>query len=67
MWWYRLLNRLGLRKDTILCMRQANTWQWPPHLGEKTAGNCDACNAPIYYEKQNAPFRKICHVCGDAF
>lgn len=63
MWFRRLLNRLGLAHDVLLCMRQEHTFVWPPHLGEKTAGKCANCYAPIFYEKQNAPFRKICNVC----
>lgn len=63
MWWVRLLNRLGLRRDTMVCMRQEETWRWPPWLGAKTAGKCDQCSADIFFEKQNEPFRKICTHC----
>jgi hypothetical protein len=63
MWFYRLLNRLGLRQDTIVCMCQEDTWCWPPHLGVRTEGQCASCVLPIYYERQNKPFRKICNRC----
>jgi len=58
------MNRLGLRKDILFCMRQEDTWNWPSHLGEKTAGKCSRCEAAVYYEKHNEPFVKVCHVCG---
>lgn len=65
MWFIRLLNRLGLRKDNIACIRQVDTWHWPNHLGKRTEGKCANCDAPIYYEQQNEPFRKVCqHCCG---
>lgn len=64
MWFYRLLNRLGLRKDTIVCIRQADAYFWPKYLGNRTDGKCEQCKTPIYYEEQNKPFRKICHACG---
>lgn len=60
----RLLNRWSLRKDTMLCMRQDETWVWGDHLGKKTPGTCAQCAAPIFYEVQNAPFHKICNHCG---
>ena len=68
MWFARLLNRLGLRDDEMVCIRQENTWRWGSHLGKRTAGECDKCGAPIYFEKQNKPFRKVCNHCawGDA-
>ena len=62
-WLQRFLNRIGWRKDTLVCMRQDETWCWPAHLGQRIAGECEQCTAPIYYEKQNKPFRKICHRC----
>ena len=58
------MNYLGFRKDTLLCMRQEDTWQWPDHLGTRTEGFCEKCHAPIYFEKQNKPFYKICNRCG---
>lgn len=63
MWWVRLLNWIGYRKDTIACMKQSQTWQWPLHLGEQTAGVCAECDEPIYFEKQNRVFHKICNEC----
>jgi hypothetical protein len=50
---------------TLICMRQADTWCWPPHLGKKTEGTCEQCNSPIYFEEQNGnlPLRKVCNVC----
>lgn len=64
MWWTRLLNRFGFRKDSLICMRQENTWRWSSHLGKKTEGKCCKCDASIYFEKQNSVFvNKICDVC----
>ena len=64
MWLMRILNFLGLRKDELLCMRQADTWRWPDNLGRRTAGYCYKCHAPIFFEKQNRCFRKkICNRC----
>ena len=63
MWFYRLLNRMGLRKDMMVCMCQEDTWQWPSHLGKKTVGECEKCHKPIYFEVQNKPFGKICNRC----
>lgn len=63
MWLRRLLNRLRIRKDTMICMRQEDTWCWPSHLGRRTNGECERCHAPIYFEKQNEVFRKICNRC----
>ena len=48
---------------TMVCVLQDETWRWPSHLGEKTEGDCAECGAPIYFEKQNKPFRKICNYC----
>lgn len=60
----RLLNKLGIRNDVLVCIRQDETWCWPDHLGERTSGQCVRCGAPIYYEKQNEVFQqKICHRC----
>ena len=64
MWWIRLLNRLRLRSDEMLCMHQEDTWHWPSHLGKRTEGKCSKCGEPIYFEKQNKPFRKVCNRCG---
>ena len=65
MWmsWLRLMNWLGWRKDKIACMRQEETWRWPAHLGERTEGDCVTCGSKIFYEKQNAPFQKVCNHC----
>lgn len=63
MWWLRFLNRIGWRKDTMTCIRQEDTWRWGSHLGAKTEGICAECNAPIYFEIQNKPFRKVCNRC----
>ncbi len=64
MWLLKLLNRLGIRRDKLICMRQENTYFWSANLGERTPGFCCECNAPIYFEKQNWVFkRKMCHVC----
>jgi len=63
MWYLRLLNRLGIRKDSMTCIRQDETWCWPDHLGEQTAGLCSKCNSPIYFEKQNWVFYKVCTRC----
>ena len=62
---YRLLLWLGwVKPPTMVCMRQEETWCWPAHLGKKTEGTCADCGAPIYFEEQNAGFRKICNHCG---
>ena len=64
MWWFRFLNWIGWRKDTIFVMCQEDTWTWGPWLGEKTAGKCSRCKLPIWYEKQNWVFpTKICNRC----
>ena len=64
LWWRRFLNRMGFRKDTLICMRQKDTWRWSDHLGEITSGHCMRCNAPIYFEKQNRFFeKKVCQRC----
>lgn len=55
-WWYR--------NATLVCMRQENTYIWGAHLGKKTPGVCQRCNAPIFFEEQNGIIgNKICHVC----
>jgi predicted amidophosphoribosyltransferase len=45
-------------------MRQEDTWRWSSHLGKQTEGKCSKCDAPIYFEKQNQPFNKVCNRCG---
>lgn len=51
-------------KARLVCMRQANTWCWPEHLGAKTEGVCSMCQVPIFFEAQNLKFKnKICHIC----
>ncbi len=62
-WWIRLQNRLRVRSDTLYCMAQEDTWCWPDTLGKQTAGKCDQCGRPIYFERQNKPFRKVCNRC----
>ena len=62
-WWQRLLNRLKIRKDILLCVRQEDTWCWPDHLGARTSGECFQCGAAIFFEKQNELFRKVCNQC----
>lgn len=65
MWWYLFLNWIGWRKDTIVCMRQEDTWCWPEELGQRTEGKCDQCGSAIYFEQQNGSvYRKICTRCG---
>lgn len=64
MWFLRLLNRLGLRSDKMICMAQEDTWRWSDHLGKMTAGVCSECESPIYFEIQNKPFNKVCNRCG---
>lgn len=63
MWFRRLLNRIGLRKDTMVCMCKEDTWCWPAHLGKRTEGKCERCGVLIYFERQNKPFYKICNRC----
>lgn len=62
-WLLRLLNRLHLRSDAMICMHRDDTHTWGGHLGERTEGECCLCHGPIYFEKQNAPFRKVCNRC----
>lgn len=50
-------------RATVFCMRQENTWRWSDHLGAKTEGKCSQCEAPVFFEKQNEPYVKVCHVC----
>lgn len=61
------LTRLWRRplQPLMICMRQDETWRWPPHLGAKTAGECIQCGTPIFYEAQNAKYRKICNRCSE--
>ena len=61
--WIRFLNRIGWRNDPIICIRVEETWRWSSHLGERTEGKCSECDEPIYFEKQNGVFRKICSRC----
>jgi len=59
------LRRAGV---TLTCMRVVDTWRWSDHLGKKTEGTCSRCNAPIYFEEQNAIFPdKICNKCDERF
>lgn len=55
-----------IKEAVLVCVRQEDTWRWPEHLGEKTAGVCADCAAPIFFEKQNVEFRKICFQCSVA-
>jgi hypothetical protein len=64
LWWIRFLNRIGWRKDTLVCISKADTWRWSSHLGKQTEGKCSKCNAALYYEKQNEFFgNKVCNRC----
>jgi len=63
MWLRRFLNRIGLRKDTMVCIYKDDAYCWPDHLGERMEGKCAECDGPLYFEKQNAPFHKICSRC----
>ena len=64
MWWFKLLNRLGFRKDPLICIRQVDAFLWPSNLGKQTPGLCCKCAAPIFFEDKNWFFKhKICHVC----
>lgn len=48
----------------LVCVRQADTWTWPDHLGAKTEGECADCGSPIFYEAQNAAINpKVCAQC----
>ena len=62
-WVHRLLKRLGLWREPIVCISREDTYRWPAHLGKQTEGKCDFCGRDIYYEEQNACFRKICNRC----
>lgn len=72
-WYVRRLEkqRASLRHpapSSLICVRQADTWTWPAHLGAKTAGICADCGAPIYYELQNMRVHpKVCSVCAWGF
>lgn len=63
MWFKRWMNYLGLRHDILVCIHQDDTWRWPSHLGEKTSGACSKCEGPIFFEKQNKSFKKVCNRC----
>jgi hypothetical protein len=63
MFWIRLLNWLKIREDTLICIRQEDTYCWPSHLGKQTEGVCSQCNQKIYFEKQNKSFKKVCNHC----
>lgn len=64
MWILRILNRVGLRRDVLACMRQSDTWCWPRGLGKMTPGICDKCGHAVYFERQNRVFAfKICNRC----
>lgn len=63
----RFLNQIGLRKDVLYCMRQKDTWCWPDYLGKKTEGHCERCKEPIFFERQNWPYRKICQRCMEEY
>lgn len=53
--------RKGVR--AIICIRQEDTWHWPPYLDKQMAGECSVCHAPIYYERKNEKYRKMCAQC----
>jgi hypothetical protein len=55
---------MNAEKDTLVCIRQEDTFCWPDYLGKKTEGKCEECEAAIYFEEQNEVFRKkICNRC----
>jgi hypothetical protein len=63
--WFWKLFRKKPKTLVLLCIRQCDTFWWPPHLDEKVSGYCDECGGAIFYEKKNAFFpRKICNRCG---
>lgn len=59
----RWLNRLGFRRDLLIFMHPDDCYLWGDHLGPKTPGNCSRCGGPVVFEKQNAPFVKVCNRC----
>lgn len=62
-WFFNLFKPKPEPEIVAICMRQANTWHWPDHLDEKTSGECSECQAPIFFEKKNGKYKKICHIC----
>lgn len=63
----RLMNRLGLRKDVVVCMRKESTYVWGSDLGPRTEGKCVRCGETICFERQNGVFQKVCHVCSPPY
>ena len=53
----------GIFRATVVCNLQADTWQWPSYLDTKTAGECSQCYKPIFYERKNEPYIKVCMPC----
>lgn len=47
----------------LICVRVEDTWRWPANLGAQTEGVCSKCGVAIYFEQQNAPYKKICYEC----
>lgn len=60
--WVRITGRPP-SASTCICMLQKDTWNWPEWLGSQTSGECAECHQPIYFERQNARFRKVCSNC----
>lgn len=50
-------------EEVLVCNLQADTWQWPNYLDERMDGECSVCHSPIFYEKKNAAYRKVCAPC----
>ena len=67
-WFWKLMGwdnpNVNAPIPVLVCMHQDDTWCWPAHLGEKTAGKCSNCGEPIWYEVQNGWVeRKVCNRC----
>lgn len=58
-----LLGLFKKKQKELVCIRQDQAYRWPSNLGERTPGKCAKCDRPIFYEKQNEDFRKICNTC----
>ena len=60
---FDLAYSLGFLKRKLICVREEDCRVWPDYLDERISGNCEECKHPIYYEKKNSHFKKICSDC----
>jgi hypothetical protein len=54
------------KESVLICIRQEDTWQWPAYLDKQIAGECSICHSPIFYERKNEEFQKVCGRCWEA-